>query len=255
MPNFDKSKDFQLRSGNVVNAPFKMMGSSSPMLQTCDANGMCSAGGATDGTANKPKLKTSENLGYKKDQMGGKKNTTLKTDKNKEIRGLEIKDEDSDTFGGEAAKLDSKPTVDEAAAAAGDGEKKMSLWQKFQAHHDSGNAKKVEAEFKDAAKAIGGKGYTGGGGDAIRTGIAKTEAIKTSDAFKKNEADKKSASQSVKDKQTAEMHKSKLALNEQKIITAQIKEEERQAKIKSAQNEIDGNNETAYTPTIIKNLG
>lgn len=28
MPNFNKSKGFQLRSGNKANAPFKMMGSS-----------------------------------------------------------------------------------------------------------------------------------------------------------------------------------------------------------------------------------
>ena len=39
MPNFQKSKGFQLRSGNKADTPFKMMGSSSPAKQFLDDKG------------------------------------------------------------------------------------------------------------------------------------------------------------------------------------------------------------------------
>ena len=35
---------------------------------------------------------------------------------------------------------------------------KKSLWQKFKDHHDSGEAMKVEAHFRDAAAVIAGDG-------------------------------------------------------------------------------------------------
>ena len=79
---------FKLRSGNGPLA-FKNMGSSSPTK----------------------KIGLDYEFGSKADLSGSKKNTTLSTDSTKEVRGLEIKDEDTKKFGGKATDLGGKETL------------------------------------------------------------------------------------------------------------------------------------------------
>jgi len=50
--------------------------------------------------------------------------------------------------------------------------KKKTFWQKFQEHHDSGEARKVEAHFADWVQSLGGKGPTG---NEIRNQIRQDE--------------------------------------------------------------------------------
>ena len=51
-------------------------------------------------------------------------------------------------------------------------------WDKFKKHHESGEARKIEAHFQDAAQAIGGKGYTGPKGSDTRADIARQENLR-----------------------------------------------------------------------------
>ena len=108
-----------------------------------------------------------EGKGVFKDDGGAKTEpTTNKREKEEvlKIEPIKIKEIATDTKEPELNKA-VVPTPEEAEGIDPKDEvkvEKKSLWQKFQAHHDSGDAMKVEAHFKDAAAVIAGDGRADG---------------------------------------------------------------------------------------------
>ena len=132
---------------------------------------------------------------------------------------------------------------------------KKGLWQRFKDHHDSGEAMKVEAHFKDAAAVIAGDGRKDGS-DLHKQYDQNIKDKKTSQLATKAKADQ-DAKDAINAKQKEEMHKSQLAVNEQNINASKALEEQRKSNVKIQEEANAGEGEVESTeptaPTIITN--
>jgi len=150
---------------------------------------------------------------------------------------------DTKTMGG-IQKEESKP-------------EKKSLWQRFKDHHDSGEAMKVEAHFRDAAAVIAGDGRKDG------SELHKQYAQNIKDKETAQLATKTKTEQDAKDlqnaKQKQEMHESQLAVNQAKITEVESMKKAREHKIKIQEEANAGENDAEATdataPNIIEGSG
>jgi len=131
MPNFNKSKGFQLRSGNKANAPFKMMGSS-PVK-----------GGFMDAlNAFKPESKTKD-LKAKEvttiDTTKGQKNTNKVKSADLKIKGTDKVSSTSSRPDGEGpVTKEPKPKSNKAKPGLSEAEKAAKKEKRAQAFRDAG---------------------------------------------------------------------------------------------------------------------
>jgi len=181
MPNFAKSKGFQLRSGNKANAPFKIMGSSPAKQMTI------SSGNPEDLTE-----KVVEGPKNEVKKIGPKKPTP------EQQQGIKVKGRD-----------DVLTKNIEDISQKGDEEIRAKMAPKEEAEKDEKTKKKlfgnkeVEAEFADLAEMLDPTGRKKGLAAGIREGMQKQATIKKSEVFA---ADAETRAQ--------EMHDSTLARNE-----------------------------------------
>ena len=129
---------------------------------------------------------------------------------------------------------------------------KKSLWQKFQAHHDSGEAMKVEAHFKDAAAVIAGDGRKDGS-ELHKLYEGKKLEEKTSQLATEKEA-KQDAKDAINAQQKAEMHKSQLEVNKQNIAASKALEEQRKSNVKIQEEANAGENDVEPTDNTSKEI-
>lgn len=158
----------------------------------------------------------------------------------------------------EKPKPGAKPT-DDTMGGVQEMEKpeKKSLWQKFKDHHDSGEAMKVEAHFRDAAAVIAGDGRKDG------SELHKQYAQNIKDKETAQMATEAKTKQDAKDLQNAtmkqEMHESQLAVNQQNIAASQALQKQRESNIKiqeeanAKKGEVESTDPTA--PDIIEGSG
>jgi hypothetical protein len=215
MPNFTKSKGFQLRSGNIAKAPFKMMGSS-PAKQSYGFS-------MTDDKTKDITTPDNDNKVITKKQsakdviLEGESSKKVRVATPKELRkkhrkeGNRITNKERKEAGEGTVASRTLKGVKKGAKKAGNWLGRG--WKKFQAHHDSGEGKKVEAEFLELGEMLdpSKKGMA----QNIRDNMQKEATIKKSDVFAKSEAEK----QAKKEKRDVEAHESQL-LVDQSLVNA-----------------------------------
>jgi hypothetical protein len=249
MPNFTKSKGFQLRSGNIAKAPFKMMGSS-PAKQSYGFS-------MTDDKTKdlKPKkVKTTKIDDSKTEKVKPQKldivNTgeaTMFTGKGDKIGETNTSSRPGDNATPEqrmgSGFVTDKPkpeeVTDDTMVRDQPKEGKKSLWQKYKAYRDSDKFKENDAAIQDVAAMFDPTGRKKGGKE-IRDRLDKKATIKKSDIFAKSEAEK----QSSKETRDIEMHESKLAMNQS------LTDKRNKVAQEDQENSLTTENETSLEPTV-----
>ena len=207
MPNFTKSKGFQLRSGNIAKAPFKMMGSS-PAKQSYGFS-------MTDDKTKDLKLKEvkTTKIDDSKTEKVKPKKLDIVTENPETGKREKVGETNTSSRPERVEAVTKKPkpeeVTDDTMVRDQPKEGKKSLWQKYKAYRDSDKFKENDAAIQDLAAMLDPTGRKKGGKE-IRDRLDKKATIKKSDIFAKSEAEK----QAKKETRDIEMHESKLAMNQ-----------------------------------------
>jgi hypothetical protein len=237
MPNFTKSKGFQLKSGNTAKAPFKMMGSSPLEMHKK---------GHKPGDDTKSESSFGDFGKDKTNEVDAKRKTIRATADGKSkvnMQKLELEEPSKKT-----KKLikEDKANIDKQAKEVGKPKKegKEGTWlgritKKYKAYRDSDKFKENDAAIQDFAAALDPTGRKKGGKE-IRDRLDKKATIKKSDIFAKSEAEK----QSSKETRDIEMHESKLAMNQS------LTDKRNKVAQEDQENSLTTENETSLEPTV-----
>jgi len=244
----ESMSSFKMRSGNAI--PFKEMGSLS-----IKGSGDYS-GGFGDNKNKDLKAKEIKTI-----------DTTEGQEKTNKVKPQEIKIADTGKMGNTSSRPDGdgpvtkkpKPKVNKAKTKEPKAEKK-SLWQKFKDHHDSGNAAKVEAQFKDAAAVIAGDGRAGG--DALRAQNSKDMAVQKSQVFAEEQAVKAEGKETTAterqaklDADNARLTESQIQVNNQKVANSEVLTAQRKQNMEIASNDVATQFEGDIESTELNSVG
>jgi len=237
MPNFQKSKGFQLRSGNKAKAPFKMMGSS-PAKQSYGFS-------MTDDKTKDLKLKEvkTTKIDDSKTEKVKPKKLDIVTENPETGKREKVGETNTSSRPERVEAVTKKPkpeeVTDDTMVRDQPKEGKKSLWQKYKAYRDSDKFKENDAAIQDVAAMFDPTGRKKGGKE-IRDRLDKKATIKKSDIFAKSEAEK----QAKKETRDIEMHESKLAMNQS------LTDKRNKVAQEDQENSLTTENETSLEPTV-----
>ena len=232
---------FKMRSGNGP-LQFKQMGASPASFGLMDAIGAfggdkgnknITAPGSDDKVIKTNEAKTEKVKPQKLDIV----NKNPKTGKDEKVGETNTSSRPNGT---EAVTKEPKPNETKTEAKP----EKKGLWQRYKDHVGSEDYHKTKDSFNELANVVdkstvrktdSAKNFKA---DQKADADAKTKEIATADANKKD---------AINATQKAEMHKSKLAVNEQNIAASQALEQQRLQGVKVAEDNVSGENELGET--------